>query len=249
MIVSFVQTKGGTGKSTLALNTAFSGQINNKFKSIALVELDPQGSLKNWWSQREEEGLDSKKVSFHHISSTQKEVFQSSIKSITAHNELIIMDIPGESTGKLHTRFACASSDLVIIPMRTSTNDELAFADNLYPIIREITAVAPKKRNSFFVLPSFTHPQARSGNIIDYFTDILPSHVACMPVVYPHRSVYENFNRDGTNLKEYAISVRQNKRFSSQASRAVADVEEISKQIIFLLEKNNGRPKKKKKTR
>jgi cellulose biosynthesis protein BcsQ len=249
MIVSFVQTKGGTGKSTLALNTAFSHQIHSKFRSIALVELDPQGSLKNWWTQREEEGLDSGQVSFHHISSTQKEVFQNSIKTIAAHNELIIMDIPGESTGKLHTRFACASSDLVIIPMRTSTNDELAFADNLYPIIREITNIAPKKRKTFYVLPSFIHPQSNTGNVIGYFTDILPSHVECMEVVYPHRSVYENFNRDGMNLKEYALSVEQNKRFACQASRAVADIEEISKNITFLLETNNGGPKKKKKTR
>jgi hypothetical protein len=51
------------------------------------------------------------------------------------------------------------------------------------------------------------------------------------------------------NLKEYALSVEQNKRFACQASRAVADIEEISKNITFLLETNNGGPKKKKKTR
>jgi cellulose biosynthesis protein BcsQ len=249
MIVSFVQTKGGTGKSTLALNTAFSQKIKNRFKSIALVELDPQGSLKNWWIQREEEGLNAQNVSFHHISSTQKAVFQSGIKTIAAHNELIIMDIPGESTGKLHTRFACAFSDLVIIPMRTSTNDELAFADNLYPIIREITNVAPKKRKAFHVLPAFTHPQSNKNKIIEYFEDVLPKYVGCMKVVYPHRSIYENFNRDGMNLKEYALSVKQNKRYSAQASRAVTDIEDISKNINFLLERNNGSAKKKKKTR
>ncbi len=249
MIVSFVQTKGGTGKSTLALNTAFSRQIQKQFQSIALVELDPQGSLKNWWIQREEEGRNTDKVSFHHISSTQKAVFQSSITTIAEHNELIIMDIPGESTGKLHTRFACASSDLVIIPMRTSTNDELAFADNLYPIIREITNIAPEKRKTFHVLPSFTHPQSNNEKIFEYFSDILPSHLQCMGVVYPHRSIYENFNRDGMNLTEYALSVEQNKRNAVQASRAVMDIEKISKNIIDLLERNNGSTKKKKKTR
>jgi cellulose biosynthesis protein BcsQ len=249
MIVSFVQTKGGTGKSTLALNTAFSSHLRKKYKSIALVELDPQGSLKNWWIEREEENRNSGVVSFHHISSTQKEVFQSGIKTISAHNQLIIMDIPGESTGKLHTRFACAFSDLVVIPMRTSTNDELAFADNLYPLLKGILKVAPEKRSAFHVLPAFTHPQANKSRLIDYFEEILPAKIDCLKTVYPHRSVYENFNREGMNLREFSRSVRNNKRNAAQAARAVADIEEIAKTINSLLEKNHGSPKKKKKTR
>ena len=76
MIIGFVQTKGGTGKSTLSVNTAFSKAMKRKFDSIALVELDSQGTLKSWWEEREEMGYDPGKVSFHHISSTQKEVFQ-----------------------------------------------------------------------------------------------------------------------------------------------------------------------------
>lgn len=247
MIVSFVQTKGGTGKSTLALNTAFSRHMKKKYKSIALVELDPQGTLKNWWIAREEEGRESENISFHHISSSQKEVFQNGIKTIAAHNELIIMDIPGESTGKLHTRFACACSDLVVIPMRTSTNDELAFADNLYPIIKEIIKVAPKKKKTFHVLPAFTHPQSNKNKLIEYFEEILPDTIGCIHGVYPHRSIYENFNRDGLNLKEYAESVKSNKRYAAQASRAVRDIEEIAESINNLLEKNNGGAKKKKK--
>lgn len=247
MIVSFVQTKGGTGKSTLALNTAFSRYMEKRYKSIALVELDPQGTLKNWWIEREEEGRRAENISFHHISSSQKAVFQNGIKTIAAHNELIIMDIPGESTGKLHTRFACACSDLVVIPMRTSTNDELAFADNLYPLIRGIIKLAPKKKKTFHILPAFTHPQSKKDKIIEYFEEILPNDISCLDGVYPHRSVYENFNRDGLNLKEYAQSVRNNKRYAAQASRAVRDVEEIAESIHHLLEKNHGGSKKKKK--
>jgi len=236
MIISFVQTKGGTGKSTLALNTAFSRRMSKHYKSIALVELDPQGTLNNWWMEREEEGRASGRVSFHHISSTQKQVFQSSIQTISAHNELIIMDIPGESTGKLHTRFACAVSDTVIIPMRTSTNDELAFQENLYPIIKKILAVAPKKKHGFVVLPVFTHPQAKAEKIIDYFIDILPKSIGCLNAVYPTRPVYENFNREGMNLKEYAALVKNNKRLALQAKRALADIETIATAVNNIME-------------
>ena len=237
MIISYVQTKGGTGKSTLALNTAFSRHLGRKFKSIALVELDPQGTLKNWWSERTEADRNTGKVSFHHISSTQKEVFQDGIQSIAAHNQIIIMDIPGESTGKLHTRFACAVSDLVIIPMRTSTNDEAAFADNLYPIIKDIIKVEPAKKKAFYVLPAFTHPQSKKQTVIDYFEDVLPKNVMCLPAVYPHRSVYENFNREGFSLQDFAQQAKNNKRTSRQARSAMDDIEEITKTLMHILEK------------
>jgi len=237
MIISYVQTKGGTGKSTLALNTAFSKYLHTKFKSIALVELDPQGTLKSWWTEREEDGRNSGKVSFHHISSSQKEVFQDGIKSIAMHNQLIVMDIPGESTGKLHTRFACAVSDIVMIPIRTSTNDESAFADNLYPIIKDIIKADPKKKDAFYVLPAFIHPQSNKSNIMEYFEDVLPAYVKCFPALYPTRSVYENFNREGLSLSEYAKMVKNNKRYSRQALSAIHDIEEITKNLFRILER------------
>lgn len=234
MIIGFVQTKGGTGKSTLAVNTAFSGIMNRRFPSIALVELDPQGTLKGWWEERDEMGLDPGNVSFHHISSTQKEVFQQGIKSISDFNEMMIMDIPGESTGKLHTRFACAFCDLVIIPMRMSTNDESAFMSNLYPIIKEIIRAAPEKKGQFHVLPVFTHPLLNVQHCFDYFEDILPVQISCLPAVFPARTVYENFNRKGFNLNEYAKLVESNKKYTQQVAKAIEDIEKISQTIISI---------------
>lgn len=232
MIISFVQTKGGTGKSTLAVNTAFSKAFQEKFKSIALVELDPQGTLKNWWQERTEENRNSDGVSFHHISSTQKEVIQDGIKNIATHNDLLVLDIPGESTSKLHTKFACAISDIVIIPMRTSTNDESAFADNLLPIIKEIIRSYPIKKGNFFILPTFTNAQSNKEKVIDYFKDILPDYVGCLNVVYPFRSIYENFNREGANLLEFVDSIKNNKRMYVGGARAIEDIESIAHSII-----------------
>jgi len=232
MIIGFVQTKGGTGKSTLAINTAFSKTMENAFESIALVELDPQGTLKSWWGEREDLGHEADKVSFHHISSTQKEVFQQGIKSIATYNDLMIMDIPGEGTGKLHTRFACAFCDLVIIPMRMSTNDESAFLTNLYPIIKQIIQTAPEKNGRFHVIPVFTHPLMNVEKCFNYYAEILPHYVTCLKAVYPARTVYENFNRRGLNLNEYAAIVNSNKKFKQQVEKAMEDVELISKTIL-----------------
>ncbi|MEM7181397.1 MAG: ParA family protein [Spirochaetota bacterium] len=240
MILSFVQTKGGTGKSTLAMNTVFTKAVLNHFDSIALVELDPQGTLKNWWAEREENQLENSKVSFHHISSTQREVIQEGIKSIAVHNQLVVLDTPGESTSKLHTRFACAFSDIVVFPMRISNNDESAFADNLLPIMKEIIKNHPEKKGAYFVLPSFTNPQTKKTRILDYFVDILPDYVGCVDAVYPSRGLYENFNREGMNLYDYTDSVKSNKKLLQQAEKANQDMEIIAEKIIQIMEHGHG---------
>jgi hypothetical protein len=120
--------------------------------------------------------------------------------------------------------------------MRTSTNDEAAFADNLYPIIKEVIKVDPKRKGNFFVLPSFTHPKANTKTIADYFTAILPPNVGCLNITYPNRTVYENFNREGTTLGEYSLSVSTNKRHHKQTLMAINDMEEIAKTITTLME-------------
>ena len=240
MIIGFVQTKGGTGKSTLAVNTAFSRTMHREFKSVALVELDSQGTLKNWWDERQEVGYNSGHVSFHHISSSQKEVFQQGIKAISAHNDLMIMDIPGEGTGKLHTRFACAFCDLVIIPLRTSTNDETAFMNNLYPIVQQIIKAVPEKRAHFYVLPVFVHPRVSPQKCFEYFDEILPMYISCLDAVYPSRAVYENFNRQGLNLHEYSKLVENNKKNRQQVENAIADIENIAQTIVKTGRKIHG---------
>ncbi len=239
MIVSLVQTKGGTGKSTLALNLAFSKKMWQAFDSIALIEFDPQGTLRDWWQAREENHWQTKKVSFHHISSTQKEVVQDGIKSINLHNDLLIIDTPGESTGKLHTKIACAISDLVVIPTRSSTNEELALSNKLLPILKEIIKINPQKQGAFYILPAFVNPRSTKDKILQYFEEILPPYVGCLACVFPLRSVYENFNRDGMAMQEYMKSVKNNRRVYQQASKTMNDVEEIAKTILQCLEVRN----------
>ncbi len=55
--------------------------------------------------------------------STQKGMMQGRIRVIRGRNDLLVIDTPGESSGKLHTKIACALSDVIVIPMRSSTND------------------------------------------------------------------------------------------------------------------------------
>lgn len=232
MIISFVQTKGGTSKSTLSLCLAFSVAIRKAFKRIALVELDEQATLQRWWRTRLENRYPTANLSFHHVSSREPHPIQEAMADIVDNHDLLILDVPGESVSRFHTSFACAASDLVLIPMRTSTNDEDAFEANLLPIIDKILERHPEKQEAFYVLPTLTHPLAGKDKLVGYFRNILPGYIQCMDAVFPFRSVYENFNREGLNLYEYTRLVKGNKREYKQAKNAEKDILLISKAIL-----------------
>ena len=66
----------------------------------------------------------------------------------------------------------------------------------------------------------------------DYFLEIVPEEVGCLRSCLPHRSVFENFSRDGMNLYDYAGMVKSNARFYEQARKAIGDIEKLSKEIL-----------------
>ena len=232
MIVSFVQTKGGTGKSTAAAGVAFSQAFADAFDAIVLVELDSQKTLSRWWETRQAHERDNQKVHFINLSDAGRETLHASFEGLESKFDGMVLDVPGESVGRFHTQFACAISDLVVIPMRTSTNDEEAFEGNLLPIIKETIKADAEQEGAFHVLPSFVHPQTKIASIAEYFTDILPDPIKTLPARLPVRGVFENFNRQGCTLKEYAEIVKTNSRLHKQAENAIDDIEDIAHHIL-----------------
>ena len=228
MIISLVNPKGGNGKSTLALCIAFSSAIQKHFNKPALLEFDPQGTLKDWFKQHKDSVKD--KVLFYDIQDIDFDKMTSQIENISQNHDVLILDTAGESIAKNITQFALAISDMVITPMRTSTNDEYSLARNLLPLIQHI--IENQKENKFYVLPSFIHPQTKAENVKEYFKSILPDFVNCFSSVLRTRSVFENFNRNGLTLYEYSKVVKSNKRDFAQVKKAIIDIENIAKEII-----------------
>lgn len=232
MIISLVQTKGGTGKTTLARGLAYSEAFQNHFKSICLVELDPQGSLESWQRQRIELGLEDK-ISFINLAKSAIEDIEKKLITLSSQNKLMILDVPGESVGRFMTKFAIALSDVVMFPMRSSTDDEQSFRDNLYPIIQE-NFNSDSEQNAYYIVPTFVHPQTKPETIKKYFDDIKPDEVQCLSSFLPYRSVFENYSREGMNQYDYAKMVKNNARNYMQAQKAIRDVEKIAKDILTI---------------
>lgn len=234
MIIALLQTKGGTGKTTLAKGLAYSRAFGRVFNDIALVELDIQGTLKAWHSQRPAASHDKDKVKFIHLSDAGHNSFKNKLHHTIENHDAVILDVPGESVSKFATQLALSLSDTALFPMRSSTNDEQSFADNILPVIKNVIAADAEKSGGFFIVPTFVHPQTNPENVKKYFVEIMPEYVGCLKSFLPMRGVYENYSRDGMNLHEYAKSVEGNKRAHEQAEKAVHDMEKIAKEVLSL---------------
>lgn len=116
-VITVAQQKGGSGKTTLAAHLATGFLALGK--KVALVDLDPQGSLGRWFMTRFEtapeacEGLDFATSSAWGIS------FE--CRKLSAANDIVIIDTPPKADSDL--RPALRVADLVIVPVAVSHVD------------------------------------------------------------------------------------------------------------------------------
>jgi cellulose biosynthesis protein BcsQ len=232
MIISVLQTKGGSGKSTLTQLLSFSSSVKKKFSEVSILELDIQGTLTDWIEERrkrlevdEEEGF-----RFDSYHGKNPDVLNRTIKKIydQKKNEIMFIDTGGESVAGIGTEYAITISDKVIIPIQISTSDESAFFKNLFPKIKDL------KEKKFYLLPSFVHPSSNVDNIRKDIKKRITkgTNLQIMKSCYFERNIYKNYNRFGLSMKEYGDLFRTNQRETNRVEKAVNDVESIAKEII-----------------
>ena len=221
MIISIVNPKGGVGKSTLAHCLAYSEAVRRRFRRVALIEADPQGTLAAWAAEREARGLPAiKHVEFLQLLSERPAHLAERLRSVKA--DLIVLDVPGESIPRFWTRAALELADRAVIPLRPSAKDEQALEDVLLPVLEAVRADR-RGRPSVFVVPSFVSPQAVPSNVRDYFGAWLPEYVT-VTAPWSLRAGVQEYDRAGETLNEYAKHVRG-------MGRAVREVEAIAKAL------------------
>ncbi|WND03307.1 ParA family protein [Temperatibacter marinus] len=112
-IVTIASQKGGSGKTTLVGHLAVAA-VKAGEESVAIIDTDPQGSLTDWWNEREDSTplLVNSSVSY-----LADDIEKLRVKGV----KLLIIDTPPAITTSIQS--VIQQSDLVLIPTRPSPHD------------------------------------------------------------------------------------------------------------------------------
>lgn len=108
MIISFINQKGGVGKTTLSINVA--SRLANAGHKVLLIDADKQGSSSAWASLREE-------TPFQVISLARDNMAKDAMK-LSLDFDYTIIDAPPHAESI--SRSVIIASDLVLIPIEPS---------------------------------------------------------------------------------------------------------------------------------
>lgn len=128
-IVTFAQQKGGAGKTTVLAHLAVA--FVQAGKTVALIDLDPQGSLARWAETRADPGLGATRSKDYRAGTD--------MKAAARGADLVLVDCPGAASSLLDA--SLRESDLVIAPCQPSAMDVWATQSVLDAAARQRTPV------------------------------------------------------------------------------------------------------------
>lgn len=180
-VVAIASRKGGSGKTTLAGHLAVQAERAGG-GPVALVDVDPQGSLSDWWNKR----------------TAPTPIFMQTALTDLADNigrlrdmgtKLLVIDTPPALTSAIGDIIKL--SDLVVIPTRPSPHD-------LRSIGATVELVEHLGKPLIFVLNAAT-PRAR---ITGEAVTILSRHGLLAPVIVHQRVDFASSMIDGRTVME-----------------------------------------------
>lgn len=184
-VISFISRKGGTGKTTNAINLATT--LHQLGKKIVLVETDTNYTL-NTLRKMEQFRSKEEKEGFTIVGSQDHEVAEElTLMKQKRGTDVVVVDSAGKTTDE-GIKKLCLVSDVVIVPTSLTQNDLLV-------TYQTITDLAPAReinpKLKILILPNRIH----SGtNLYTVRENLKNLDAIILPVIVPQKNLFVNFS-------------------------------------------------------
>ena len=180
-ILAFASQKGGSGKTTLAGHVAVEAERSGH-GPVALIDTDPQGSLSEWWNEREADTPLFVRTNVAQLADDIARLRDMQIK-------LLVIDTPPAITATI--AHVIRQSDLVVIPTRPSPHDLRAAGAT-------VELVEGLGKPLVFVMNAAT----RRARITSEAVFALSQHGTLAPSIIHHRTDFAASMIDGRTVME-----------------------------------------------
>ena len=180
-VLAFTSQKGGSGKTTLSGHIAVQADLAGA-GPVVLIDTDPQGSLTEWWNEREAPTPAFAQSNVSRLMTDLDELRAQGFK-------LAIIDTPPAITLAIQSVIAVA--DMIVIPTRPSPHDLRAAGGTV--------ELADRSDKPFMFVVNGASPRAR---ITSDAAIALSQHGTVAPITLHHRTEYASSMIDGRTVME-----------------------------------------------
>jgi len=211
-VLALASQKGGSGKTTLSGHLAVQAQRAGA-GPVVLMDIDPQGSLADWWNERQDEMPAFAQTTVARLASDLAELREQGFK-------LAVIDTPPAITAAIQSVIQVA--ELIVIPTRPSPHDLRAVGATVElcersgkPLLFVVNAATP--------LAKITYEAAIA----------LSQHGTVAPVVLHHRTDFAASMIDGRTVMEVNPSSKSAKEVAELWEYIADRLEKNFRRTVF----------------
>jgi chromosome partitioning protein len=214
-IISFANSKGGSGKTTSALLLACELSLK---KDVCIIDADPRHPIQKWAGLKKE-----KNNSLHIFTNDSENTIIQDIENYSHQYPFVIIDLEGIASKR--AAFAISQSDFVIIPMQEQQQD----ADEAINMIKEVKNLEKmtRKKIHFSILFTRTRVVAKSRTARFIAQQFITSEkIDCFQTEINERDAFSAIFTTGDTVR--GLNPQEN----NGISKAIENIEKYTTEVI-----------------
>lgn len=192
-VISFINTKGGAGKTTAAIAL---GTELARMASVTMIDTDPAQRLVRWHLKNPDLTTNIKV-----LSATDETKVHATISATRQQSDFVIVDTEGSASQR--NMFIAAASDLIIIPMKPSQMD----TEDAIRTVEYIRTVSESYGRAFHFKVLFTCTKYVKSKLQRMLMESMREDYPCFDRELAERTAYDNLMNNGGALKDLGKEV------------------------------------------